>query len=245
MKLNSDPKAEKFANDHVDDHFFLGIVVRKAFLARNFEKAKKLLKKQLTSSGKVRRFFSSSDLPHDVFPHGWWTYLEAIYEIEEDVDALLDIYQAYVVEGNDAEYIKHIKRVSHDEWSTRRDAIVAAFVETQLPRESFEALMRKEHLADEALSYCKRFPLRTPDLCQVFAQKYPSETKELLLQLIDEKSLHTSGRAEYQAICSVIQRYKSVFGTEEATKIVDILLNQYRQRRAMKEELELLRSSWD
>ena len=245
MRLNGDPKAEKFANDHVDDQYFLDIVVQKAFLAHDYTKVKRLIKKQLEELVRGRYVFYSSDLSSDIFPHGWWTYLEAISEFEEDVGALLDIYQAYVVEGNDSEYIERIKQLSGDEWPTRRGAIVAAFIDATRPSEAFEALLRKETLVYEAMAYCVRFPSRTPDLCQVFASKYPLKAKQLLVQLIDEKSLYTTGRVEYRAICSIIQRYKNMFGAQEASVIVDGLLAKYRQRRAMKEELELMRGSWD
>jgi hypothetical protein len=244
MKLNGDLGTEKFARGHVADPYFLGIVARKAFLADDYKKVRKLIERQVDASNDGRRSFYSYELCSETFPHGWWTYLEAVCEIEEDTGGLLDLYQTYVISAGDTEYIEKIKRTSLEDWLIRRDAIVKALRAAKHPQDSFEALMRKESLRDEALDYCKRFPSRTPGLCQVFAEKYPCEAKSLLLGLIKDKSQATTGRYEYQRICSIIQRYQSTFGTKEALSIVNGLLEKYPQRRAMKEELLLLRSSW-
>jgi len=244
MRLNGDVAADEYVLQHVDDPYFLNIVVQAAFLANDFMRVRDLIQKQVVLSEGSFWSFHSSELSSDVFEHGWWTYLEAVCEAEGDEAGLLDVYQTYVVAGNEASYIDRIKQKAPN-WPTRRKAMIEALRDSGHTSESYEALMRKESLVREALAYCERFPSRTPALCQIFAKRYPCETKSLLLQLIADKSKQTTGRAVYQEICTIIQRYQTVFGTKEGLAIVDELIKKYPQRRAMKEELNYLRSSWD
>ena len=243
MRLNNDSGITDFVRANSDDPYFLDIIVREAFLAGDYSLVGQLVSEHLESSRLHTWHLTSSDLDRRAFPHGWWTYLEAVYEIESDTSGLLEIYHVYVVNGNQPEYLDQIKKLAPN-WEERRSKMVAEFKNRRQPSESFEALLRKEHLSEDALEYCTSHPRRTPNLCSILADTYPNEAKKLLLDIINEKSQHTTGRSTYQEICTIIRRFQQAFGTDEALTAVNDLLHKYPQRRAMKEELSSLKSEW-
>ena len=245
MKLNGDIRAKKFAAQHIDHPYFLHKAVRGAFLAEEYDSVKQLVTDEIGRARQRHFIRQRSGLPWREFPHGWLTVLEAIYEVTDDVAATLDLYEWYVAEEDGAKYIERLKRMPPDDWPQRRDRIVDALKSKSGWSEMFETLMRKESLVSEAMAYCELFPERTVHLCSVIAKQYPQRTKELLLNLIYKKSQQTTGRVVYQEICSIIERYHNIFGTEDAMLVIDDLMSTYTQRRAMKEELTRLKLSWE
>ena len=245
MKLNGDVRAEQFAAQHIDYPYFLHKAVGDAFLSEEYERVKQLIADENERARQGHFMRQASGLPWHEFPHGWLTILEAIYEATDDAAAILDLYECYVAKEGGTKYIERIKRMSPDDWPHRRDRIVDALKSKSGWSETFETLMRKESLVSEAMAYCESFPERAVHLCSVIAKQYPQRTKDLLRKLIYQKAQRTTGRVVYQEICSIIERYQSIFGTEDAMLVVDDLIDTYTQRRAMKEELTQLKLSWE
>ena len=79
-----------------------------------------LVRRWIAPAESGRRSFYVYDVPGGVFKHGWWTYIEAVYEAEEDVEGLFGISQTYVVYCNESEYLEQIRRMPHDKRPGRR-----------------------------------------------------------------------------------------------------------------------------
>jgi hypothetical protein len=244
MRLNLDPRAEEYAQERINDGFFLKVAVSKAFLSGNFGRVKELLHSEYGQEMGAWRMKYTSMLPYGSFPHGWLTVIEAVFEAEQDTEALLNLYQVYAVKAGSQDYVQRIKSLSPDNWPERLAELVEAFKQDGHPSEAFEALMRKESLVDKALDYISAHPSRAPSLCRLTAERYPAETRSIFKELIDKMSKPPSGRKAYQDVCAVIQRYQSAFGTDDAMLIVDDLLARYKQRPAMRQELTRLAESW-
>lgn len=233
-----------------------------AFLGHDMDTARKLLV-QKTGWGKPsnpamkHRSFTDWSLPNDVFPNGYYTYLEAVLEEQRDREGLLALYRRDVDNGRiGSETLLKLKRLSGREWPSERDKIIEEVIESGRHSSIVEEFIREDGLAEAALRYCQaefrrpgygygRFSQeRILRFYRLVGEAYPEETREMLMTLIEQKSLRSSGREVYREICGIIQRIQSLFGTDEARAVSNDLRQRYQRRRNLMEELDALESSW-
>ena len=235
-----------------------------AFLGHDMDTARQLLVEKTgwgerSVGNKRHRSFTDWDLPSDVFPNGYYTYLEAVFEELQDRDSLLALYRRDVDNGRiGTETLEKLRRLAGDQWPSERDKIIEEAVSSGRRSGVAEKLIQEDGLAGAALRYCQA-EYKSPGygyghgsysqerilrFYRLVGEAYPDEARAMLLELVERKSERASGRDVYREICGIIQRMQSLFGTEEARSVVDGLRERYPRRRNLMEELDALEASW-
>lgn len=249
--VGRDKDAEKYRNANRFLGPFLRQYIDEAFLRHDMLTARSLLEKGLCLEPQPKKAKRKPaqwrGYDRDVFPNGFLTYLEAVYEELEDREALLDLYRRYLLNGHGGgktDHLDKLRSLSADDWPDERKKLVEENLAAPRPGGFFTRLLREEHLTDAALRYCKAKPERVLELYRLVGADYPEETKRLLLEVLESMLRTTSSRTVYRDACSVVQKYQSLFGTSEALHIANELEDRYSKRKALKEELEALKKSW-
>ena len=261
VKLGQKKAIRAFEKAHALHPLFFTEKLEAVFLGHDMATAREMLMQKTGwehSERKTVRHMAYADwsLPHEVFPNGYYTYLEAVFEEQQDREALLALYRKFVDDGHmGPEMRKKLRRLAGQDWPSERDKVIEAAIESNRHSSAAEEFIRADNLADAALRYCQAesaspygYPSgrheRILSFYRLVGEAYPDETRAMLLQLIEAKSQRSTGREVYREICGIIQRYQSLFGTEDAREIVTNLRTRYARRRNLLEELDSLEASW-
>ena len=195
-------------------------------------------------------------LPNDIFPNGYYTFLEAVLEEQQDREGLLALYRHYLKSWHsEPETLAKIKQVAGQDWEGERDRIIEDAIRTGRHSSIAEDLIREYSLADAALRYCKAEPTynrgivrrggeRILHFYRLVGQAYPDEARAMLEDLIEAKANGVLGNDMYREICNVIQCYMSLFGADDARRITQSLRERFARRRNLMKELDALEDSW-
>ena len=263
-KLGDKKAMKSFEKANALHPMFFTARLEAAFLGHDMETARRLLVEKTgwderSAGSKRHRSFTDWDLPGDVFPNGYYTYLEAVFEELRDRDSLLALYRRDVDNGRiGAETLEKLRRLAGDQWPGERDKIIEEAVLSGRRSGVAEKLIQEDGLAGAALRYCQAeyerpgygygygsySQERILRFYRLVGEAYPDETRAMLLELVGRKSERASGRDVYREICGIIQRMQSLFGTDEARDVVNSLRERYPRRRNLMEELDALEASW-
>ena len=94
------------------------------------------------------------------------------------------------------------------------------------------------------MRYHQKDPSRLLRLYSLVGTRYPSETRSMFGDIIESMARPAGNRKTYGELCKVIQKYQSVFSTEETRQVTSELRAKYPRRRTMLELLDNLESSW-
>ncbi|MEG0791214.1 MAG: SWIM zinc finger family protein [Gordonibacter sp.] len=250
-------ESRQFEKTHELSSFFLQPRIRQAFLQHDLSTARTLLERRLgwnqPSNGKGSKTIPLGEgrpgvsMPRDIFPHGYATYMEALLEAEQDRDALLLLYRKRLCENSFAD--KHIdlekfKLLTDSHWPQERAILLDSIIEGKHPSSLLTDIVTQENLAEPALRYCQVDPPRILGLYRLVGSAYPNEAEELMRGIIEQKLKRTSGREIYRETCSILQKYRTLFGVDKATALMSRMRESYKNRRALLEEFQKLEDSW-
>ncbi|WP_019419808.1 SWIM zinc finger family protein [Paenibacillus sp. OSY-SE] len=90
------------------------------------------------------------------------------------------------------------------------------------------------------LLYVKQHPEQVETFCPLLIEHYPKDVIHIFQKYIEWKAANSSSRKQYQGVCQVLKRFKKAAGPAEAERIVQLLLTQYPNKPAFRDELTKL-----
>ncbi|MBT1166273.1 SWIM zinc finger family protein [Bifidobacterium simiarum] len=115
---------------------------------------------------------------------------------------------------------------------------------------AYERLIVDERLSDAALTYCVTIDYPSMPLLKTMAINHPEDARQAIRNALpagalDAKSISpgtgrrgmTTSRTTYRQIAKQLRRYEELFGDEEMRELARRIVEQYPNRRALREEL--------
>lgn len=101
----------------------------------------------------------------------------------------------------------------------------------------YPEILIEEQDVERLLAYVSNVPSRIERYYKYLVPQYQKEVISLFLSHIRESAACSSKRSEYREVCNSIRRLQKAGGRKETRDIVQELLNTYRRRPALRDEL--------
>lgn len=222
-------ETEAFITENLNIAGIRRLSIEQAFINKNWKKVKNLAKEGIIQDSK----HSYAGLVVD-----WLNWLLKVAESENIVEDLQNYAKKLFLETGDFSYYKRLKSIySKKEWPK----IVDRLIKSKKDRVDVPEILIKEKRWKKLLEYVKREPSA---YMLERSHKYlaPYFPKELILMYGDlaknELAKGPFGRAHYQEVCRYLRRMKKLGAAEFVTKLIRQFRTEYKNRRALLEELE-------
>lgn len=179
----------------------------------------------------------------------WEEWLLKIAVLQNDVPAIRKLCKSLYFGRNfhHAYYELYRKTFMEEEWKTERENWIQWFANKDriTPQQTFALaqIYAAEHFYDRLLHLLQKAPdYGFAEFCKPYLEEqYGQELLEIYRQSLIQFAASSSNRNEYIELRKRLKNVQSIAGGKEVVKeLVKSFLTQYKQRRAMKEELEKL-----
>jgi hypothetical protein len=216
--------------------------------------------------GSVREAEEQASKDLSFLPFGWFSILEAGYEILGDLDGLKALYEFYIVTNmahsprgtDDIDYHRRLEILTGNDFESE-SRYVANVAYTEMTMEfgrtrALEDLIQMTKLSDDALFYCNLLQdsdksKATSEMAVTIALKHSQEAGEFLLEpLFDADSWLYKKRdfslEEFMASSEMrvqrqLRRVKKVLGAQKAAEMASRIMATFPKRRALVSAVKL------
>ncbi|MFB5763628.1 hypothetical protein [Paenibacillus medicaginis] len=107
-------------------------------------------------------------------------------------------------------------------------------------RDVYLRLISEKNDLAEMLAYVKANPYVIEEYASRLSAEYCEEVEQIYSNQIYKDAAAAANRKQYRSTCSMLKRYKKIFGQENQAAIIAQLKTQYNRRPAFLDELEML-----
>lgn len=237
-RTEDEASAVRFMEANMDNPDFRKELIERAIDEKAYAEAERLAKAGIKKDAK-----NAPGLAAD-----WQNYLLQIYLATHETEKVMDIARNAFVQGSHRHhpndyYYKLLKSlVPQARWPQYVDGLIADIDRNALFGENYS---RVSEIYIWEKQWDKLFGLlrKSPDFYRIesaekyLADKYPAELADMYRRLIIEYMPDHIGRDHYQTVCRYIRRMMKLGQKQMAEELVGSLKTQYRNRRALLEEL--------
>lgn len=175
----------------------------------------------------------------------WYDWLLKIAEAQNDIPKIIE-YAKYRLLNNfmaNRDYYQILKdHIDPDGWESYVEGIIEE-IKSQggwIDWSKIREIYVREHYWDRLLVSIQEHPdLRTIEHFESYLKTdYSQELVELYSKAITSFLVTNVGRKYYQTACRYLRRMKKLGGTDEVNSLISELKDQYKQRRALLQELD-------
>ena len=233
-KFKDEKEVEKYINKHISNSSIRKQEIEKAFVAKNFKRAKELSKDGIK--------YDEKDKPG--LAKDWYDWLLKIALVQNDTIKIIEYARFRLINsfGGTQNYYQILKDNIEDEnWHPFLEKIIKEV--TPKNRWTYTELIRKIYIKEEW--WDRLFIMLKQNLSmeniqqneQYLSKDYSSELIELYSERITNYVEKYIGRNHYQTACRYLRRMKKLGGNEQVNKLIELFRKQYPQRRALMDEL--------
>ncbi len=230
-RLNGIETANKYLLDNLDVPEFRKIAVRKAIENKQYAFAIGLCTDALEMD--VRTIYHK--------PSEWYYFLEEIYQITGEEDALLSIVRAILIKG-DIKYFGKLKKMYLQKglWEEQRNLLWQELSE-KIGVQYYCVLLSEENELDLLIKEVQKRNYYISDYGKQLAGKYKDEVCKIYEEHILSEARQATDRGKYKKVCHIIKNFIETCEKIKALELIEQLIEMYSRRPAMLEELVSLK----
>ena len=233
-KFKDEKEVEKYINKHISNSSIRKQEIEKAFVAKNFKRAKELSKNGIKCDEKDKPGLAKD----------WYDWLLKIALVQNDTIKIIEYARFRLINsfGGTQNYYQILKEnIEEKDWHSFLEEIIKEITPKQ--RWTYTELIRKIYIKEEW--WDRLFLMLKQNLSmeniqqneQYLSKDYSSELIELYSERIINYVEKYIGRNHYQTACRYLRRMKKLGGNEKVNELIEIFKKQYPQRRALIDEL--------
>ena len=210
----------------------------------------------LISTGKTQEALSAIDEGIEIarkhsYRHiisEWRLCKMSLYESMKDTSSVLAVCRELFRDADDSEVLKHYHKIknliSTGEWSAYRDELLKTRDFGSNANNSLAEIYVEEHLFDRLYDHLLHSDFALLSALESYAKYFPHEQQKELVARLEKELCHEfsmgANRSTYQNLAGRISRLKNTCpsGKDMAEKIINYYLTRYRNRPALREELQ-------
>ncbi|HHV16005.1 MAG TPA: hypothetical protein GXX58_05465 [Gelria sp.] len=147
----------------------------------------------------------------------------------------------FVVSGSFEHYVDLKNTYSAADWALVYPEILFLVETKNKTSEAYTRILIEEEEKDKLLSYVKERPSLMERFYKYLIPEYREEVWDIFVTYIQQRAYQANKRRDYQDVCRIIKMLKNAGGEEAAGNIIQLLLTQYNNRPAFKDELSRIR----
>ena len=233
-KFKDEKEVEKYIIKHISNSSIRKEEIEKAFIAKNFKRAKKLSKDGIKCDEKDKPGLAKD----------WYDWLLKIALVQNDTIKIIEYSRFRLINnfGGTQNYYQILKdNVEDENWHPFLENIIKEV--TPKNRWTYTELIRKIYIKEEwwdRLFIMLKQNLSMENIQQnekYLAKDYSSELIEMYSERVINYVEKFVGRNHYQTACKYLRRMKKLGGKTKVNELIEEFRKQYPQRRALMDEL--------